>query len=163
MKELKHCPYVKLAKIRDVWVAQWVKRQTLDFFSGHDCHGFWVQGPHQALSWQCGACLRFSVFLALCAPPPLVLCLSLKNEWINKYINESRPLRKRTKFYTLTYSHPSLLYPRRHRSVLPPCQGLPSHPYTRSCWTSFSRQFTSPPYPSASKQAQTEESFYSPS
>ena len=33
-------------------------------------HGSWDQAWHQALCWQCRACLGFSLFLSLCLPPP---------------------------------------------------------------------------------------------
>ena len=46
--------------------------------------GSWVQAPHQALHWQCGACLRFSLSLSLslslsfCSYPTCVYSLKIK-------------------------------------------------------------------------------------
>ena len=71
---------VKDEVFRGVWAAQSIKRQTLDFSSGHDLtvHGF--KPPHRAPCRERGTCLGFCLLLSL-PLPRLALCIFLK---INK-------------------------------------------------------------------------------
>ena len=46
-----------------------IKRLTLDLGSSHDLMDLWVLAPQQALHWQHGACLGFSLSLSLSFPP----------------------------------------------------------------------------------------------
>ena len=46
------------------WVAQLVEYLTLGFSSDHGLTALWVGAPHQALHWQWGACVGFSLSLS---------------------------------------------------------------------------------------------------
>ena len=48
------------------WVAQLLKRLTLNFGFGHDLPGLWDQAPCLSPRWHQGACLSFSLSLSLC-------------------------------------------------------------------------------------------------
>ena len=75
---LTHNGHVIDNRSRGTWVAQSVKRPTLSLGSGHDLTVSWVRALHQALHWQCGACLGFSLSLSLSlCHPLLMLSLSL--------------------------------------------------------------------------------------
>lgn len=58
------------------WVAQSVRRPTLDFGSGHDLQGHEIE-PHIKLFAGHGACLRFSLPLPLPLPRSCSLSISL--------------------------------------------------------------------------------------
>ena len=64
-----------------------VKQLTLGFGSGHDLTVLWVWAPPQALHWQHGGCLRFSLPLFLLFPPLDCLCVSQINKTEKKWHN----------------------------------------------------------------------------
>ena len=72
--------FIKAKNCRDTWVAQSVKHPTSA--SGHDLvvREFEPRVGLCADSSEPGACFRFCVSLSLYAPPPLTLCMSLKNK-----------------------------------------------------------------------------------
>ena len=60
--------------LKDLEAPEWLSQNkcpALGFGSGHRSHGLWIWTPPQALCWQHGACLGFSLSPCLSVPPLL--------------------------------------------------------------------------------------------
>ena len=68
-------------------MTQLVKHAILGFSSGLDFMASWVRALHQALHWQCGACLGFplSPSLSLCLSPTCAVSVSLSKKIVFNY------------------------------------------------------------------------------
>ena len=91
--------------LRGKWVAQSVKHPTLGFGSGHDLTVSWVRAPHQALHWQCGGRLGFSLSHCPCPSPTCTVSVSQNktNKRLKIFKKKKKGASKRLFWHNVTF------------------------------------------------------------